>query len=106
MRVAFLERQETLFVRPLPATWSAIPSARASRKWGNLHLLIQLVPLPTYASWCNPIEKLWRKVWHEQLHCLAGDLAKLREVVDTALTNFVEGSEELLLYVGLNPCTD
>lgn len=103
-----LEPQATPFARTLPASWSATPSARAIKKWGSLHLPIQLVPLPTYASWCNPIEKLWRKVRQEHLHVhrLAGDLPKLREVVDTALTNFASGSEELLHYVGLKPCTD
>lgn len=103
-----LEPQETPFTRTLPASWSPTASARAIRKWGNVRLPIQLVPLPTYASWCNPIEKLWRKVRQEHVHVhrLAGDLTKLREVVDTALTSFAYGSEELLHYVGLKPCTD
>lgn len=53
-----LEPQETPFSRTRPASWSPTPSARAIRKWGNSHFPIQRVPLPTDASWCNPIEKL------------------------------------------------
>ena len=37
-------------------------------RWGGWQLPIQLVPLPTYASWCNPIEKLWRQLRQELLH--------------------------------------
>jgi hypothetical protein len=57
-----LEKQETRHLRPLPPSWPETPSAKAAKKWGHLHLPIQLIPLPTYASWCNPIEKpgaLW-----------------------------------------------
>jgi len=57
-----LEAQETRHLRPLPPSWPTTPSAAAVKRWGQLKLPIQLVPLPTYASWCNPIEKpgtLW-----------------------------------------------
>ncbi|MDP9312349.1 MAG: hypothetical protein M3R24_15930 [Chloroflexota bacterium] len=47
VRVA-VEPQETPFARTLPASWATTPGARAARKWWNLHLPIQLVPLPTY----------------------------------------------------------
>jgi len=30
-------------------------------------LPIQIVQLPTYASWTNPIEKLWRKLKAEMV---------------------------------------
>ena len=59
--------------------------------------------LPTYASWLNPIEKLWR--WLKQdvlyLHSLAKDLEELRQQVRDFLDNFSTGSDSLLQYVGL-----
>jgi transposase len=59
--------------------------------------------LPTYASWLNPIEKLWR--WLKQdvlhLHKLADDLETLRIQVRNFLDGFVLGSNPLLHYVGL-----
>lgn len=73
------------------------------RQWGRLHLPIQLVPLPTYASWCNPIEKLWR--WLKQdvlhLHRLADHLEDLRARGRAFLDEFHDGSDHLLRYVGL-----
>jgi len=59
--------------------------------------------LPTYASWLNPIEKLWR--WLKQdilhLHTLATNLDELRQQVRDFLDNFSTGSDRLLRYVGL-----
>ena len=59
--------------------------------------------LPTYASWLNPIEKLWR--WLKQdilhLHILANDLNTLRTQVCDFLNAFASGSNPLLRYVGL-----
>ena len=61
--------------------------------------------LPTYASWLNPIEKLWR--WLKQdvlhLHTLANALEQLRQQVSEFLDQFACGSDELLRYVGLLP---
>ena len=98
-----LETQESRHFRPLPPSWSPTPSAKAIKRWGQLQLPIQLVPLPTYASWCNPIEKLWRKLRQEltHLHRWADDLARLRSEIDRFLDQFATGSTELLQYVGL-----
>jgi hypothetical protein len=98
-----LERQETRHLRPLPPSWPSTPSAKALKRWGQLQLPIQLIPLPTYASWCNPIEKLWRKLRQEltHLHLWAADLPRLREEIDRFLTQFATGSTDLLRYVGL-----
>jgi hypothetical protein len=98
-----LEPQQSPFpLRGCPS-WGVEPSARAKRRWGALNLPIQLVPLPTYASWLNPIEKLWR--WLKQdllhLHPFADDLAGLRQRVAAFLEQFAQGSPELLRYVGL-----
>lgn len=59
--------------------------------------------LPTYASWLNPIEKLWK--WLKQttihLHADAGQLEQLRQRVRAFLDQFQTGSLDLLKYVGL-----
>jgi len=87
----------------VPANWPKQPSAAALHKWGQLGLPIQLVPLPTYASWTNPIEKLWRKLRQElvHMHALADDLEQFRAHIDLYLDQFALGSAELLRYVGL-----
>ncbi len=67
--------------------------------------LQRLTPLflPTYASWLNPIEKLWR--WLKQtvlhLHRLASQLPELRRQVLAFLDQFQNGSLDLLRYVGI-----
>ena len=100
--VVALEPQESPFPTYLFANWPTAPHTRAIERWGHLHLPIQLVPLPTYASWTNPIEKLWRKLKQDLLHLhrLADDLAGLRATVDAWLAQFAAGSPDLLRYVG------
>lgn len=65
---------------------------------------LEPVWLPTYASWLNPIEKLWR--WLRQavlrLHRHSDDWATLLGRVRAFLAQFAHGSTELLTYVGLN----
>jgi DDE superfamily endonuclease len=89
-----LAPQRTPFPLPAPPNWPAGPSPDAVRKWGERALPIQLLPLPTYASWLNPIEKLWR--WLKQdvvhLHPWAADLPTLRTHLDAFLARFVPGS--------------
>jgi transposase len=64
---------------------------------------LEIVWLPTYAPWLNPIEKLWR--WLRQdvlkLHRLADDWHTLRERVNAFLDQFATGSHALLRYTGL-----
>lgn len=98
-----LEPQRTTFPLSRPPSWPSAPHPAAVRQWEELHLPIQLVPLPTYASWCNPIEKLWRylKQTVTHLHPWADDLPCLRQEVDTFLDRFATGSRDLLRYVGL-----
>lgn len=59
--------------------------------------------LPTYASWLNPIEKLWRWLRQDILHNNpnAADLRQLRSQVAEFLSRFDQGSSPLLRYVGL-----
>jgi hypothetical protein len=99
--LAPLQDQKLPFPPTLPANWPSQHSTNA--KIDNLP--IQLLALPTYASWLNPIEKLWR--WLKQdilhLHRLADSWSQLKLRVDHFLANFSLGSTELLRYVGLLP---
>jgi transposase len=63
---------------------------------------------PTYASWLNPIEKLWRWLKQDVLHVhnLADNLAELHRLVCVFLDAFQHGSSALLRYVGLDPILD
>lgn len=101
--VVALEPQTTRWPFHRPKNWPLTPSAKALSAWGGLQLPIQIVPLPTYASWCNPIEKLWRKLRQEltHLHRWADDLPQLRAEIDRFLNQFAHGSDALLRYVGL-----
>jgi hypothetical protein len=56
-----------------------------------------------YASWTNPIEKLWRWLKQEVLHLhrLADQWPELQQRVDHLLVQFAHGSKALLRYVGL-----
>lgn len=101
--LAALEPQLTSWPRRLPPRWPTEPTAKAQAKWGDWNLPIQLLSLPTYASWENPIEKLWR--WAKQqvlhLHPFADRLDELRREMKEFLAQFDQGSQPLLRYVGL-----
>lgn len=64
---------------------------------------LAMVWLPTYASWLNPIEKLWR--WARQTvlhrHRMADRWSELKQRVGSFFDQFKRGSQELLRYVGL-----
>jgi transposase len=66
---------------------------------------IELLWLPTYAPWTNPIEKLWRWCRQDVLHHhrLAEHWPELRQWVRDWLEQFTRPSPELLRYVGLLP---
>ena len=99
--LAALEAQRGRFPMPVPESWPTEPSAKAKR----LGLPIQLLPLPTYAPWTNPIEKLWRllKTDYLHLHRTADDWAALKRGVSTFLDQFDNPSPDLLRYIGLTP---
>ena len=69
-----------------------------------VRLHISLLPLPTYSSWRNPIEKLWR--WLRQsvlhMHPWADDWPRLKLEVSRFLDRFAQPSPSLLRYVGLS----
>jgi len=73
-------------------------------------LNIQLLWLPTYAPWTNPIEKMWRWLKQEHIHnhTLAAEFDILKERVRAFLRDFATatGSTDLLRYVGLLPNHD
>lgn len=66
---------------------------------------IQMVRLPTYAPWLNPIEKFWRWLRQEVLHMhrWSDQWEELHRRVETFLRRFAEPSPSLLRYVGLRP---
>ena len=90
---------KTIYVVQDNWTVHKLPEVMQSLQENNLTPLF----LPTYASWLNPIEKLWR--WLKQdilhLHPLAIDLETLRAQVRDFLDSFASGSDPLLHYVGL-----
>jgi transposase len=119
-QVTYLQRSKigaealALFYAQIRATYPGFTTIYVAQdNWPvhKLNLVFQsmqlqrLTPLflPTYASWLNPTEKLWR--WLKQdvlhLHRLASQLHELRQHVLTFLDQFKYGSTPLLHYVGL-----
>jgi hypothetical protein len=97
--LAALQPQRLTWPRHTPGNWRIKPRRKARR----LNLPIQLVALPTYAPWTNPIEKLWRWLKQQVIHHhpYADDLDQLTAQVAQFLERFDHGSEELLRYIGL-----
>ncbi len=85
----------------LPPNWPTHLSAHARQDT----LPIQLLCLPTYASWLNPIEKLWRWLYQDclHLHRLADAWHDLKAQVNAFLDRFAQPSLPLLRYTGLLP---
>ncbi len=100
--LANLQPQEFPYPPRFSPRWPFNPTARVGKEDG---LPIHLLPLPTYASWLNPIEKLWRWLKQEVLHLhrLSDDWEKLKEAVSDFLDRFQNDSPQLLRYVGLLP---
>jgi len=102
-----LQAQHFEFPIHKPKNWPDEPSPRAKRnaEKRKAKLPIKILQLPTYASWANPIEKLWR--WVRQtvihLHRLSDDWSELKQRVCDFILSFRRGSNELLRYVGLLP---
>lgn len=99
--LACLQPQNFPFPVNLPRNWPTEPTGRIKQD----ELPIQILRLPTYASWCNPIEKLWRELRQEvlYLHRLADEWQELKARVNNFLADFEDGSPDLLRYVGLLP---
>jgi len=69
------------------------------------HSRIELLPLPTYAPWTNPTEKVWRLLAKDVLnqHEFVEDWPGLQQAVTDWLATFAQGSQPLLHSVGLCP---
>ena len=99
--LAPLQSQNFPFPPKVPSNWPTAPS----RKTVEDNLPIQLLTLPTYASWLNPIEKRWRWLKQEVLHLhrLSDQWPELKQKTADFWGNFAYGSTQLLNYVGLLP---
>ncbi len=66
---------------------------------------IQLLPLPTYAPWTNPVEDMWRSLNQDLLHHhpFGDDWAALQEAITAWLAQWHDPSPHLLHLVGLWP---
>ena len=99
--LAHLQPQNLEFPVHVPGHWPKVPTPKAR----HANLPIKILQLPTYASWANPIEKLWR--WVRQtvlhLHRLSDEWQALKQRVMDSIQSFRQGSNELLRYVGLLP---
>lgn len=77
--------------------------AKAVRKTLAQLPTLELLFLPTYSPWLNPIEKLWD--WLKEavlrMHSLAGRWSALKDEVSDFLDQFADGSTKLLRRVGL-----
>jgi len=96
-----LQPQLSPFWPTPPANWPSQPRPRAVRD----ALPIQLVFLPTYSPWLNPIEQLWRWVRQDVLHLhrFSDDWLTLKQRVLDFMARFAQPSSDLLNYVGLLP---
>lgn len=96
--LAALQPQTFPYGLHVPFNWH-----RTDRKVEHMQLPIHILPLPTYASWTNPIEKLWRLLRQEVLHLhrYADDWPALKQRVFGFLDQFHSCSPDLLRYIGL-----
>lgn len=108
--VAFLRQVNRLYPDDVECifivvdNWSVHSSNLVQRILAQELHRIQLVFLPTYSPWLNPIEKLWGwlKEFLLRMHQHADDFDLLKEKVTLFLNQFEHGSSELLHRVGLS----
>ncbi len=69
------------------------------------HSRVELLPLPTYAPWTNPTEKVWRLLAKDELnqHEFLADWKGLQQAVTAWFAKYEQGSQALLHSVGLCP---
>ncbi|MCP9237978.1 IS630 family transposase [Lewinella sp. JB7] len=100
--LACLEPQQSPFPRRVPKSWiGRQPQAKYAKR--PVKLPIQLLSLPTYASWLNPIEKVWRRLKDQVLHLhgQAQDFAGLQQTVVAKLEEWSAPNRQMLGYCGL-----
>lgn len=108
------KEQLALFYAQLRATYPAAETIYAMQDCWPTHQApdvhraasqhrVEPVYLPTYSSWRNPIEKLWRWLKQEVIHMhpWAEDWPRLKREVRRFLTQFELPNTRLLRYVGL-----
>lgn len=83
--------------------WPVHSAKIVQKTLGNLPRL-DLLFLPTYSPWLNPIEKLWAWLKDDllRLHPFAGQWATLKQAVSAFLDRFAKGSTQLLHRIGLS----
>lgn len=66
---------------------------------------LNILKLPTYAPWLNPIEKVWRMTKQTVVHAhpMSGNFLQFKETVRQTLAKPTEDPSDLLRYVGLIP---
>jgi DDE superfamily endonuclease len=64
---------------------------------------LEVLRLPTYAPWLNPIEKLWRLTRQRVVHAhtMSNDFNRFKQTVREFLAKPMEEPTQLLRYVGL-----
>jgi transposase len=90
--------------RPLTLVWDNWPVHRHPLVLAAADALaIDVLWLPTYAPWLNPIEKAWRRLTEDLLrhHRLADQFPALQARVAAWLDQFARPSPALLRYTGL-----
>jgi transposase len=91
--------------RKIYVIWDNWPVHAHQEVFDTLKLTrIELVFLPTYAPWLNPIEKLWRKFRQDilYLHRFADSWELFQQRVQAFFAQFASGSKDLLRSVGLS----
>ncbi len=100
---AVLEPQLYPYQMTLPKSWQKL---KPRKKYIGRNLPLQLVYLPTYASWLNPIEKTWRWLKQDFLHhhCKKDNMEGLKNSVRAWFQSPEHTAQQMLGYVGLkNP---
>lgn len=98
-----LQTQQCPYPFLLPASWKKF---QPSGKYKGENLPIQLVPLPTYASWLNPIEKVWKHLKQQIIHnhAFANNFKELKLKVEEILQGVDQLRDQILSLTGLkNP---
>lgn len=103
----FVERQYPLadVIYIALDNWPVHFHAYVTEQLAAHHSRVRLLPLPTYAPWTNPMEKVWLKLVKELLsqHPHGTCWSTLKEVIAQWFQAHREGSEALLHSIGLAP---
>ena len=98
--LACLEKQLFEHYFRTPKSWQNV---QPEKKYIEKNLPIQFVPLPTYASWLNPIEKYWKLLKQNFIHNhkLASNFKELKELILEKNKELNLDKDALLSYCGL-----